>query len=87
MGLGPLPRDLARRLTLVEREARALGRAVWWAGGGVRDLLLGRSAERSDLDLVLESDPLELARALGATLGGRIVEHPEFLTVAAYAHI
>lgn len=78
---GRVPPDLARRLSVVEREAGALGQRVWWAGGGVRDLLLGRLGAGSDLDLVLEADPLELATSLRATLGGRLTEHPGFLTV------
>jgi len=78
---GRVPPDLARRLGVVEREASALGQRVWWAGGGVRDLLLDRLGAGSDLDLVLEADPLDLATSLRAALGGRLTEHPGFLTV------
>jgi tRNA nucleotidyltransferase (CCA-adding enzyme) len=37
---------------------------VYLVGGAVRDLLLGRG--RGDIDLVVEGDPVALARALGA---------------------
>jgi len=44
-------------------------------GGAVRDLLLGR--ERTDIDVVVEGDPAELA----ARLGGEAKAHPRFGTV------
>jgi tRNA nucleotidyltransferase (CCA-adding enzyme) len=42
-------------------------------GGAVRDGLLGRLAERPDLDLVVEGDAIALARALAGRLGGSCV--------------
>lgn len=50
------------------------GKAVYLVGGAVRDLLLGRG--RTDIDLVVEGD----AAALGARLGGEVVEHERFAT-------
>jgi tRNA nucleotidyltransferase (CCA-adding enzyme) len=44
-------------------------------GGAVRDLLLGR--ERTDVDVVVEGDPEDVA----ARLGGRARSHPQFGTV------
>ena len=49
-------------------------------GGLVRDLLLGRADEGTDLDLVVEGSAAALARALAKGLGGRTLEHPVFLT-------
>ncbi len=47
---------------------------TYLVGGAVRDLLLGRG--RSDIDLVVVGD----AAALGAALGGEVVEHERFAT-------
>ncbi len=42
-------------------------------GGAVRDALLGRLAERPDLDLVVPEDALALSRSLARRLGGSFV--------------
>jgi tRNA nucleotidyltransferase (CCA-adding enzyme) len=42
-------------------------------GGAVRDALLGRLAERPDLDLVVGGDAVELTRALATRFGGSCV--------------
>ena len=42
-------------------------------GGAVRDGLLGRLAERPDLDLVVTTDALSLARSLARQHGGSVV--------------
>ncbi|QQR72757.1 MAG: CBS domain-containing protein [Holophagales bacterium] len=67
-----------RRLAAIRELAGALDARVYAVGGFVRDLLLGRPNE--DLDLVVEGDGSAFARALAERLGGRVREHPEFLT-------
>ncbi len=47
-------------------------------GGVVRDLLLGRPS--LDLDLVFESNAVDVARRLAAQHGGEIIVHPAFQT-------
>ncbi|MEA2405113.1 MAG: poly(A) polymerase, partial [Thermoleophilaceae bacterium] len=47
--------------------AALAGRPVWVVGGTVRDALLGRDV---DLDLAVDGDPEEAARALSRALGG-----------------
>jgi poly(A) polymerase len=44
--------------------AALAGRAAWLVGGAVRDRLLGREAERPDLDVVVETDARGAARAI-----------------------
>ncbi len=56
------------------------GRGVHLVGGAVRDLLMGR--EPTDLDLVVEGDPV----ALATRLGGRLVLHDRFATSTVCAH-
>lgn len=51
---------------------------VYLVGGGVRDVLLGRSS--LDVDVVVEGDGPALARELGRRLGGRVVTHRRFRT-------
>ena len=58
--------------------AQERGTPLSLAGGRVRDLLLGRRG--ADLDLVVEGDALELARALARGEGGDAVVHPRFGT-------
>lgn len=68
-GLFELAGDLAERR----------GERLAWVGGGVRDLLLGRSS--LDLDLVLEGDLEAFARDLAARSGARARSLSRFLTV------
>ncbi len=58
--------------------AEKRGAHLFLAGGGVRDLLLGR--ESADFDLVVEGDALELVKALAEDQGGEAVVHPRFGT-------
>ncbi|KUK84011.1 MAG: Uncharacterized protein XD97_0058 [Pelotomaculum thermopropionicum] len=51
---------------------------VYGAGGIVRDILLG--VECLDIDLVVEGDGIEMARALRQEFGGRVRVHPKFYT-------
>jgi len=62
--------------------AARLGYKVFAAGGIVRDLLLGM--ECLDIDLVVEGDGMELARALSLEYGGRVRVHPKFHTATVY---
>ena len=51
---------------------------VYLVGGTVRDILLG---ERNfDVDVVVEGDAIELARAVAGKLDGRIRAHKKFGT-------
>lgn len=59
-----------------------LGYKVFAAGGIVRDLLLGM--ECLDIDLVVEGDGIDLARALSLEYGGRVRVHPKFYTATVY---
>jgi putative nucleotidyltransferase with HDIG domain len=44
--------------------AALAGRRAWLVGGAVRDRALGRSGEVADVDVVVEGDPAESARAV-----------------------
>ncbi len=80
--LAALPIALAELLTLVARVAGEEGCELQLVGGPIRDLLLGR--EVVDVDLVVASDPRELADAIvgysrDETL--KIVAHDRFGTL------
>lgn len=60
--------------------ASSMGYKIYAAGGIVRDLLLGMDC--IDVDLVVEGDGIELARALGRDYGGRVRVHQIFYTAA-----
>jgi tRNA nucleotidyltransferase (CCA-adding enzyme) len=71
------------RLWLLRRAGKvgeAAGLPVYAVGGVVRDLL--RGAAPLDVDLVVEGDGAELARRLGAEIGGRVVKHASFGTAS-----
>lgn len=72
----------AGRVEAARESATALGVAVWWVGGGVRDRLLGRPTV--DLDLVVEgrAQAAAFAADLAARLGGRVTTHARFLTAS-----
>ena len=68
-------------IDIMERAGRLafdMGYRVYAAGGLVRDLLFG--VECLDIDLVVEGEGMELARALGRNYGGRVRVHPKFRT-------
>ena len=75
----PFPRPRARPaagtggeiLRAAGAHGDALGLPVAAVGGLVRDLLLDRADERTDLDLVVEGSAATVARALAKSLGGR----------------
>ncbi len=78
--LDGVPADLGARVEAVRALADGLGAPVWWAGGGVRDLILGRRP--TDLDLVLEGrrPAGKLAAGLARKLGGTLIRHARFGT-------
>lgn len=51
---------------------------VHLVGGTIRDILLGEEA--FDVDIAVEGDAIAVARALAATLGGRVTPHEKFGT-------
>jgi len=65
-------------LKAVAAEAHSRHSAIYIVGGFVRDLLLERPG--LDFDVVVEGDAIALARALTASLGGRVVSHGRFGT-------
>lgn len=60
---------------------RARRQQVWLVGGPVRDAILGRMS--ADVDLAVERGAFDLAEYLAFRMGGRAIEHREFLTAAA----
>jgi tRNA nucleotidyltransferase (CCA-adding enzyme) len=56
---------------------------AWLVGGAVRDLMLG--ANTIDLDVAIEGDAREVARALAERLDGKAVEHERFGTATVHA--
>ena len=67
-----------RALEVVREIAEEKGCQPYLVGGPVRDLLLGRHS--IDIDLTLEHDASDLARALAKHLEGRVRSFPQFLT-------
>jgi tRNA nucleotidyltransferase (CCA-adding enzyme) len=69
------------RLRPVFEAVAALGdrpEGVFLVGGTVRDILLGE--ENFDVDIAVEGDAIAFARALAATLRGRVTPHQKFGT-------
>jgi tRNA nucleotidyltransferase (CCA-adding enzyme) len=73
-----LPVPLLAVLGSVGAVADEAGMRAYLVGGAVRDVLLGREIE--DVDVVVEGNGLELARAVVARCGGRYHPHQPFLT-------
>jgi tRNA nucleotidyltransferase (CCA-adding enzyme) len=65
-------------IQLVARNAANLGYSSYLVGGIVRDILLNRKI--TDLDMVLDGDPISLVRALEKKYGGRQISHRQFGT-------
>ena len=57
-------------------EQRSYG--IYLVGGFVRDFLLG--FKNSDIDVVVEGDGIDFAKALSTRLGGRVLLHEKFAT-------
>ena len=69
------------RLRPVFDAVAALGdrpEGVYVVGGTIRDILLGE--KNFDVDIAVEGDAIAFARALGATIGGRVTTHEKFGT-------
>lgn len=73
-----LPQDRLELLEEAGRLAESMHCQVFAVGGFVRDILLRR--ENLDVDLVVEGDGIDFARALGKKLGGRVRAHKKFRT-------
>lgn len=73
-----LPALQRRWLDPIQAQAARMGFSAYLVGGIVRDLLLGRPG--LDLDIVLEGDAPELAKALQAEHGGLLTTHQKFRT-------
>ena len=65
-------------LRQIDAQAAALGQPAYLVGGGVRDILLRQPA--LDLDIVIEGDAIQLAKALTAKYGGALTTHIKFRT-------
>lgn len=73
-----LPPLLYRQLERAGQLGDRLGVPVYAVGGFVRDIMLERP--NYDLDLVVEGDGIEFARALAAEVQGRMRAHHKFRT-------
>lgn len=90
----PSARELLRRFHALPEARLALLRqaaevalacdcALYWVGGGVRDLWLGTS--EPDVDLVVDGDLVRYARELAGRFRTGFRSHPEFLTAELLA--
>jgi tRNA nucleotidyltransferase (CCA-adding enzyme) len=75
---GSLGEDRLRLLHLVMDEATRRGLPLYFVGGSVRDLVLGRPL--NDFDLTVEGDAVALARSLSNKHGGGVTAHTRFGT-------
>jgi len=73
-----LPGERLALLECAAEVATACGCGLYWVGGGVRDLWLGRS--ELDVDLVVEGDLAPFAERFAERLGSALLSHPQFLT-------
>jgi len=73
-----LPEHIFSLLQAAGYQAREMGFQVYCVGGFVRDILLDRN--NLDVDLVVEGDGIEFARALAQKLNARVREHQKFRT-------
>ena len=73
-----LPEEIIELLMAVGRIADSLGYNAYAVGGFVRDIFLYQ--ENLDTDVVIEGDGIEFAKALTASLGGRVRAHEKFGT-------
>ncbi len=73
-----LPEDRLALFRSAAAAAATTGCELYWVGGGVRDLWLGKS--ELDVDLVFEGELMPFATELAARLGGRLRSHPQFMT-------
>jgi tRNA nucleotidyltransferase (CCA-adding enzyme) len=73
-----LSRDVIQLLQAIGEVAKKLDCNAFAVGGFVRDLLLKKT--NLDLDIVVEGDGIEFAKALALHLGGRYRTHERFKT-------
>ncbi len=73
-----LSKEVLHILELVGAVADELGYSAYVVGGMVRDLLL--RTENLDIDIVVEQDGINFARALAKRVGGRYKAHKKFAT-------
>lgn len=73
-----LDRNMVTLLSTIGEVAESLSYSAYAVGGFVRDLLLKK--ENFDLDIVIEGDGINFAKALAARLNGRARTHSRFLT-------
>ena len=73
-----LSEEIIELLMNVGRVADSLGYNAYAVGGFVRDIFLYQ--ENFDIDVVIEGDGIKFARALAASLGGRVRPHEAFRT-------
>lgn len=73
-----LPRHIIKLLATAGEVADSLGYNAYAVGGFVRDIFLHK--ENLDIDIVVEGDGIEFAKALAARLGGRVRAHEKFRT-------
>jgi tRNA nucleotidyltransferase (CCA-adding enzyme) len=75
-----LPPGQARILVNLGHLARRKNTGLYLVGGAVRDLLMGRSMQTPDLDLVVEGDAIALAHAASMELRAALSMHKQFGT-------
>jgi tRNA nucleotidyltransferase (CCA-adding enzyme) len=73
-----LPKEITELLKAVGKVADSLGYNAYAVGGFVRDIFLYQ--ENLDIDVVIEGDGIEFAKALSTLLGGRVRAHEAFRT-------
>lgn len=73
-----LDREIITLLRTIGEVADRLGFKAYAVGGFVRDLLLKKP--NLDLDIVIEGEGIEYAKALASQLGGRVRTHERFAT-------
>jgi len=73
-----LPPALLGLILEASKTATEMGYSLYFVGGFVRDLLLGKP--HLDIDLVVEGDAIALAKRLACIVGGRVHSHDRFGT-------
>ncbi len=73
-----LPRDAVKVLTTIGEIADSLGYDAYAVGGFVRDIFLYQ--HNLDIDIVIEGNGIEFAKALAAHVGARVRAHEKFAT-------
>ncbi|HXG59568.1 MAG TPA: hypothetical protein VNL91_11145 [Thermoanaerobaculia bacterium] len=76
--LSQLPNPQKRAIDIVREVAAEKRLRPFLVGGPVRDLLLGRQA--IDIDLTIEEEASDLARAVARRIDGRVKSFPQFMT-------